>query len=449
MNEATAQRLMQSIAADSLTIMCGAGLSMAEPSKCPPTTKIASTCAERYQATVGTALDGAIINDIEKMSQWFREEARFDDLFIGKLVPWESFNTTPNAGHDAIADFLGCSVATAGISTNYDCLIEEAARSIGEPDFLPIIEPSDLAANRAHAPLLKVHGCAARGPSRLRTIWCKEQLNDPLLTERTERFKTWLKDRLVGRDVLIVGFWSDWAYLCDIFANSLQAIGPKFVFLVDPSTSQTLTQKAPKLWEWANTATAGFTHIQESGADFLDELRKIYSKTFLKDMLNDSTATYAALFQTQPSGAATTLPGTSDQLYSLRQDLTAVPFHRPVRERTKRPEFRLLTALHSRLVEKGAVYASHTYSLGGHSLRLISGRNQLLSEIKAQYREEPQLPLPVDRVVCIGAIADPTPAHLVRGEEQPGIIRGGAPAVWLTQDELIAELKGPDAGPAI
>src|SRR5688572_23810976 len=136
---------MESIAANRLSVFYGAGLSMAAPSGIPSAARVASICAAAYHAQVGEPLPAEVQTDIEKMALWFRNKTRFADLFIRVLVPWSLFNTHPNLGHEAIADFLACGVAREAVTTNYDSLVESAAQSLGEPDFRAIAEPEDLA----------------------------------------------------------------------------------------------------------------------------------------------------------------------------------------------------------------------------------------------------------------------------------------------------------------
>ena len=442
--DATAIKLMESIAADRLVVLCGAGLSMAPPSSIPSADAIKRECAEKYRQAIGSALDPAATTDLEAMSRWFRQESRFNDLFIPKLVPWTKFNTSPNDGHETIADFLACGAIHAGVTTNYDRLVESSAARLGEPDFLPIVHEEDLPRSADHRPYLKVHGCAVLHKTRLETIWCREQLADPLISQRMTRFQTWLSANLLGRDLLIVGFWSDWAYLSDVLATTIAAIGPNSVVLVDPSPSNVIETKAPGLWAWAHRPGIAFSHEQQSGAEFLSELRERFSRTFLNRLLDDAVATHQGLFGSPLSGHARALDGQAmPYLYALRRDLTGTTRNRPVRARLPLPEFRTHAALHARLLERGATYDGHVYSFNGQHLRLLSGGGQLLSELKSRCSAEPPLPMSADRIICIGAVEEPGAASIVRPTATPGVIHGGITGRWTTAAELITELGVP------
>lgn len=437
----TAIRLMESIAAGRLTVLCGAGLSMAPPSSIPSAAAVATHCAGQYRNCVGTPLDPSLVSDVERMSKWFFDNNRFEPLFIERLVPWSTFHTSPNSGHAAIADFLACGIVQMGVTTNYDRLVESAAQELGEPDFLAITGIGDLARSGAHNPYLKVHGCVTLAETRRRTIWFREQLDQPSLKAQMDAFRLWLQTHLLGRDILIVGFWSDWAYLSEIFAHTVRATGPNSVYLVDPSPEATLRTKAPDLWDWVHSPGIAFYHEQESGADFLESLRQHFSRVFLGTLITDAANSYSQLFGSAPTAVATDFSGLdARQLYSLRRDLTGVPRNRPVRHRESRVEHHLHAAIHARLLDRGAIYNQHTYAYNGETIRLISGAGQLLSDVKRRFEKEPPFPRPIDRVVCIGALPDPTPPSVIRGTPAASILRPGGTADWVTHEQLLSTL---------
>src|SRR5262245_65348780 len=102
MTDEVATRLLEAIAANRLIILSGAGLSMADPSSLPSAANVARRCADAYSALTGTVLDPAVRTDLGAMSLHFRNENRFENFFIARLVPWGSLNGVPNAGHEAI-----------------------------------------------------------------------------------------------------------------------------------------------------------------------------------------------------------------------------------------------------------------------------------------------------------------------------------------------------------
>ncbi|HZW05867.1 MAG TPA: SIR2 family protein [Phycisphaerales bacterium] len=442
MEQATAEKLLMSIAANQLMVLCGAGLSMAAPSKLPSAAGVARSCWAKYSEILGEDLDAALRDDIEGIARHFFALGHFESLFLSKLVPWEDLKSAPNSGHDAIADFLACKVVSGVVSANFDTLCEDASNRLGERDFRAIVDTVDLAATPAHGPLLKVHGCAQR--SRQTTIWCKEQLAGTSVKDRMDRFANWLKNHILGKDLLVVGFWSDWGYFGDLLAQNLTGIGPKTVYAVNPDSAAQLELKAPKLWEWAHGPGVEFVHIRQSGDTALDELRKLWSSRFVKRMLNESAAEYTTFFDA-PAAPSPDLRTrlTSQQLYALRRDLTGVPATAPVRDRDPAACDLVAAAIHRRLIDKGAEIDAHQYRYGGQTLRVVSGQGRSLSRMQKEFSAEPPILSAVDRLVCAGAVAHPVPGHIVRGSTAGSIVRPGTSAAWSTHEDLVLSLQDP------
>jgi hypothetical protein len=440
MEEALANRLLDSIAAEQLFILCGAGLSMAPPSNLPSAVGVAQACRERYRIERGSELDAALGDDVEAIARHFFVGTTFDALFLGKLVPWAPFkDSPPNPGHDALADFLACKAVQAVVTTNVDTLCETAADQLGEPDFRAIVETADLPMPTEHGCLLKVHGCATR--SRPTTIWCREQLQQNPIRDRAQRFAAWLAERLLGKDLVVIGFWSDWAYLTELFAANLAGVGPRSVYVVNPDTPAQLQLKAPQLWAWANGANVQFRHVPMSGEVFLDDLRRAWSGRFISRLMDASRPTYTSFFG-PPANASPDLAAThsSRVLYALRRDLTGTPSSRPVRDRAPSDSDHLAAAIHRRLLDRNATLEPHRYSFGGRSLRIISGRGRLLSQIRADYQSEPPLLTNLDSVICAGAVDDPSSPDIVRGGGTGSIVRPGSSAAWTTHAPLLPTL---------
>lgn len=441
MDDSLKRLLLESVAGGKLVVLAGAGLSMAPPTQTPSAWDVAEECRASYLKLVGEALPLSNDADIETIAQWFWNNTRFRE-FIEKFIPWSHFRGPRrdfNAGHLAIADLLACHALEGCITTNYDLFVELAATSIGEPDFRAMREPEDLGAHYEHSPYLKVHGCCYGGSDRLRTIWCKEQLEHETLTLRTERFRTWLSANLQDRDLLVVGFWSDWAYLSDVLAESLTATTPRNLIVVDPSEPNALERKAPGLWEWAHRGDISFRHVQQSGADFLESFATSLGRASVTRLVRDAADTHKAVF-------GDTLGDVSDcddnaTLYSLRRVLTGTLSHAPVRQIDPDASRRLLVAIHARLLERGARFAGTHYEFAGHSIRLLSGSTEVLSAARRRYSEEPPSPVAVDRMVCVGAIADYAAIDVVRGDTLATIVRPGARADWETHERLLVELR--------
>ncbi len=143
-------------------------------------------------------------------------------------------------------------------------MIESAATELGEPDCFPIVVEGDLNLKQDHSPLLKLHGCASR--TRHESLWCKSQLHREPLKSRIAALVRWMQGYIPNRDLLIVGFWTDWSYLNTVFEEAIVSTEPRSVILVDPSSADALEAKSPKIWNWANKQE--FIHVQSSGDPF-------------------------------------------------------------------------------------------------------------------------------------------------------------------------------------
>ncbi|MBP0631332.1 hypothetical protein [Cupriavidus sp. AcVe19-1a] len=110
-----------------LVILCGAGLSMAPPSSLPSAWQVAGMCFDEYQLTIDPLIDPALRDNLEALAEHFVGLDTLKAVFIEHLVPWEEFERPPNRGHAALADFLIAKTVVAGLSSNYDKLIERCA----------------------------------------------------------------------------------------------------------------------------------------------------------------------------------------------------------------------------------------------------------------------------------------------------------------------------------
>src|ERR1019366_1660698 len=197
-------------------------------------------------------------------------------FFVSQLVNWRPFRRNPNQGHISTADLLTCGGAHSAVTTNFDSLIELGAMELGEDDFQPALDLPSANEPHLHHPLLKIHGSVE---DKHHTLWCPKQLAPPpaavtppdqVIQQRLASCTTWLNANIVGKDIVFVGFWSDWAYLAPVLASALTGIRASLVVLVDPGAEAFLIAKAPELWKWAKTATE-FQHVREPGEVFLSE----------------------------------------------------------------------------------------------------------------------------------------------------------------------------------
>ena len=136
---------------------------------------------------------------------------------------------------------------------------------------------------------------------------------------------------LPGKDLLVVGFWTDWGYLNDVLANALN-VNPFGSFtVVNLETSAALQAKAPNLWAGLNSSTTPLQHLQASGADALTELRVAFSKGWIrkfyalgKPLLEADGKTYSAI---EPDMNC-------EDLYNSRCDAEGLPYNRAARSET-------------------------------------------------------------------------------------------------------------------
>src|ERR1700704_674318 len=118
-------RLLGSIEANHLVILCGAGLSIPDPSNLMSADRVAKACYDKWTAT--QALPTNLRDDIESLAAHFYAQGQFVSVFIGALVPWNELVGEPNEGHAAVSDLLISRAANAALSANFDPLVEQWA----------------------------------------------------------------------------------------------------------------------------------------------------------------------------------------------------------------------------------------------------------------------------------------------------------------------------------
>ena len=255
MDAAVRARLLASMEAGRLVILCGAGLSMAPPSSLPSAWSVATNCYDRYVMSIDPACPPGLRGDLEALAEIFARDDTLGSVFIEALVPWESFVRPPNAGHAAVADFLITRMAAGAVSANYDNLIERRAQDYGF-DLAASLDGDEATVRaRKHAPLLKFHGCSVR--ERRATVWTASQLTeDAVIAARIAKTKTWMAANLREKDLLVVGFRSDWSYLNAVLAEAMTGVAPLSVTLVDLAGEDVLQAKAPSGGRWPIRGTS-------------------------------------------------------------------------------------------------------------------------------------------------------------------------------------------------
>jgi len=427
MRPETITRLLASMNAGRLLVVCGAGLSMAPPSSLPSAWTVAERCFEKYRLESDPNCDPALRNNLEALAEHFAGLDTLQSVFIEHLVPWHAFVRQPNTGHAAIADFLITRAAIAGISSNYDNLIERCAWDYGS-DFRGSLDGDEATADFVRqAPLLKFHGCSLR--DRPATVWAPSQLNDPTISARIARSKVWMAANLRQKDLLVVGFWSDWEYLNTVIGEALIDVQPLSVTVIDLSPTNALEQKAPQLWEIANAQNVAFEHVQESGAVALDELRRAFSSNYLRQVLDAGRTAFEQTTGIQCDPAWLSVENfDSEALYGLRRDAEGVSAAEPAK--LLRPaNTEALGFFHLLLRQAGAAQRSDGYELNGRSIRVINGAQAVLGTIRGRFIEPPAA-MQSDIVVAVGATNLGVPGNVVRSGRPGDVIRPAPAGEW-------------------
>jgi len=446
LNEDIKSKLLTSMLNDNLIIFCGAGISMAPPSKLPSATELAHLCAIRYKDEFGFDVPDEVgIDNLEAIARYFYNRKQLRSVFIQKIVPWDIIRkASTNEGHLALADFLSCGASQAVISTNYDDLIETAAYELGDYAFEACINGTEMAFSRAHQPLLKLHGCVKK--NRRQTIWCKEQLEDADIKELVRTSQEWLISHLREKDLVFIGFWTDWSYLNEILERCLTSVEPRMLLLVDPSEQANLRTKAPGLWALTQGDGVEFHHIQASGDLFLKELRNTFNKHFLDMLIAESKETFRSLFEREPpSNVFLRILHDDTALYEVRRDACGVPIGQVVRCKKPEETMRVVGAVLLILQEAGATHDGKFFILKGQRFRVVKGSGITISEVKAKFKDEPPT-CSADVIICAGAIDDGgVPSNVARGDTNPTIVRGGVSGKWISLNQAIDVIGGASA----
>ena len=404
---------------------------MAPPSSLPSARRVAELCYDEYRLAVVLDLDPALRADLQGIAEYFLALNTLQTVFIEAIVPWSKFIRPPNPGHKAIADFLISRVVEASISTNYDTLIERCGVDYGF-DFQSALDGDEAIrlANR-QGPLLKLHGCSNR--DRLTTIWTPQQISKPPISDRLQKSENWMSTNLRQKDLLIVGFWSDWHYLNEIFSSTLSTLMPSSVTVIDQLDRQELQQKAPYLWDAMNGYGISFHHVQESGADALDELRRAFSGNYLRQVFEAGRDSLERQFGAKCDPTWFEVENLdSEALYGWRRDAEGVPSGKPATK--KQPEnSELLGFFHLLLRRAGATAYETGYEVNGRTIRVINGRGASLSTLRSEFVEPPAV-VTADMIIAVTATDLGSPDNVVRSGRAGDFIRPEHVAEWYDMD---------------
>lgn len=365
-------RFLAAIESDSLVLLCGAGLSAPLPSGLPSAVRIARICYDRWKDV--ETLDPALRDDLDSLAGHFHDAGSLAKFI--RLAPWEELLGQPNRGHAAIADLLVSRGAHAALSANFDTMIEQWAWEL-KAEMTGAITGQEAASLTKTSPLVKFHGCRLR---QSETLWSHRQLNDALVKSRLESCAQWMNLHLPGKDILVIGFWTDWNYLNEVFTDAFSVENASSVTVVDPLPPEALEEKAPELWAKLGGLSASFEHIQASGDLILEDLRTAYSLMWAKR--------FYAFGQSMivEGGGAVVVPPTpqalgADALYDLRRDAEGLPYSRAATSSTPDQGTGQAALVHCLLLNAGATQQGAWVQLGGRSIRVVNGAGRSLVDV--------------------------------------------------------------------
>jgi hypothetical protein len=431
----TRNRLLGSIEANRLMLLCGAGLSIPSPSDLLSAVQVSRTCYDKYRPIL--ELPASMRDDVAQLAGHFYGTGEFESVFLGALVPWDRLVGQPNIGHAAVADFLICGALEGALSANFDPLIEHWA-SMRKIDMLGALTGQEAATSgRDRGPLVKFHGCLTRDKSR--TLWTQAQVADAVIAARIASCSAWMNLNLPGKDLLVVGFWTDWRYLNDVIVNALNVDRFGSVTVVDPKKYSDLESTAPGLWARLLGGTAHFLHVPASGSDALNELRSEFSKVWARKFFDLGRT---PLETAGKKYSAVDPAMTCDEFYSFRQDAEGIPYHEAARQKTPPASAAAASFFQLLLIDAKADRKGAWYEHGGKVIRVIHGAGEAVSTVQGRYREPPAALKP-NLVVCAGALDIPVPGRLISLGAGASVVRpgtgGGVP--WLTLEQARLELK--------
>jgi hypothetical protein len=433
--QAGVEKALDALFADRLALLCGAGLSMATPSQLPGAAALAWKAKQKYDATYGTARD-PLPELIDDQAEFFFQRGELATVYLRTYVDRDAFAAEPNSGHFAAADLLLTGAITTGVSTNVDMLIETAGNMLLGQVGAGVSRARVAALAPDVSPLLKIHGCWSDPPG---TVWAAGQVAAEPIKTRIEECGAWLINRLLDRDLVIVGYWTDWDYLNQVLEMSLGAVNPGRVIVVDPCATASFPDKAPALFALGQRATQEFCHVRVSGDAFLDRLRIEFSRAFIRRVLHGGAASYTAQAGYNPDNAWLEPASTdAEVLWRIRRDLEGRNPNEPAKAREPIEE-PLLGMTLLQLQARGAVADGSYWNLGGRRVRVLRTPNRPLHEVEAAFARETAPVVAPEYVIAVGAEALPLPPSIARGSGTGSIARGTT-GRWLSRADAVAEL---------
>ncbi|MFC5488877.1 hypothetical protein [Dokdonella soli] len=419
-----------------LTLLAGAGLSMAPPSLLPNAAALAATAKRRYDALHGATRQPLAVS-VEDQAEFFFQRGELASVYFRTLIDSHAFAGPSNSGHFAIADLLLVRGIQTAITTNVDVMIENAGHQLHGQVGAGIDQQSVALLSPDAAPLLKIHGCRTIDPTNM--VWAPGQLNAPPVDARIASSAQWLLGRLLDRDLVIVGYWTDWDYLNAVLTSVLGAVSPSRVIVVDPADGATFATKAPALYALGQKVPNAFQHVRASGADFLAALRRAFSMSFVRRVLHGGADDYEEATGAPPSIALTEPPDLDNEtLWRIRRDLEGCAPTEPCTSRNP-PNESLPGLTILQLRARGATADGPFWLLNGQRIRVLRTPNKPLHRVVAAYQRETAPAIAPELVIAVGAEAQALPTNIAREGSPPTITRGTS-GRWITRPEAVQEL---------
>ena len=431
------QLAFDAIVEDRLALVCGAGLSMADPSNIPSARSVAASAKQKYDATYGTDAD-PLSDDIEEQAEFFYGQGKLSTTYLTVLVDFDTFSAPPNAGHFAVADFLLTKTAQIALSTNVDALIENAGDRLFGGVVAATRREDAAAFYPAKAPLLKIHGCWKSDHKQ--TVWAPSQLQSEPDQSRITACALWIEQQLLNRDLVVVGFFTDWDYLNALLKRCLGAVAPSNVIVVDPSPTDILKGKAPALFSIGGQISGGFYHVQHSGAEFLNELRHKWSVSYMRRTLTSGNQLLVDAGDKRASENNCKPPAADvDQLWAIRRDIEGLAPSDPCKNREP-----IDAASVGRVIvilrHAGAVLDGDCWSLNGQRIRVIKASGKALNDFERVYAGSTSPLSAPDITIASGARDFGLKSDIARSGRPSDVVRNRSTS-FLTDEQAERELQ--------
>ena len=217
----------------------------------PSAAALAAEAKRKYDATYGPPRP-PLPAGIEEQAEFFLQRGQLATVYFRKLVDADAFSGPPNPGHSAIADLLLVHAIQAAVTTNVDCLIETAGQLLLGQVGKQFRRDGCRSASTRYLAAPKIHGCRTRDPDNM--IWCRGQLEMEPIAGRIASSEEWLRAHLRDRDLVVIGYWTDWDYLNSVLERVVGSVRPACCMdhLSTLLTMSPLLRRRPLLPRWGS-----------------------------------------------------------------------------------------------------------------------------------------------------------------------------------------------------